>query len=428
MERFLWQSYPQHLQNTLFHAERIGPIRKKTLQERLAQAYEFKARGDERVDDKKWREAVTQYEFAYGLFKYCDKVGRKISMHDDTKAARELREEQESSGERAKDDHFTLFWLEVDEMMCSCLVMIAMCKMNYKNPLTEEALTAANEALEFSPKHVPALYRRSKIHLAQENYGDAVHDAKLACKFAVDDDLKFRMWQHRKHVYAERRANTIFWSMVGFTCDLPWTICGAPWTFAAMPPRKQALVVMLLALALGWVQLPPGTIRSLIGDNASIISENVTAAQDPTSGDMEGAPALGGAAALGAAAAANLDAAATVSATRQQKGNGNALLKGLGKVFGAGGDKATRAEEKAAKNAAKAAKNAAKAAAKEAARAAKAAAKVAKEEAKAKAVEPVKAPKVVVVGKAPAAQDSVHDEGELEISDVDSDGDDEGEW
>merc|ERR1719424_2392859 len=71
MERFLWQSYPQHLQSTLFHAERIAPLRKKSLQERLDHAYEFKKRGDDRVADKKWREAVTQYEFAYGLFKYC---------------------------------------------------------------------------------------------------------------------------------------------------------------------------------------------------------------------------------------------------------------------------------------------------------------------------------------------------------------------
>ena len=66
MERFLWQSYPQHLQSTLFHAERIAPLRKKSLQERLDAAYEFKKRGDDRIEDKKWREAVTQYEFAYG--------------------------------------------------------------------------------------------------------------------------------------------------------------------------------------------------------------------------------------------------------------------------------------------------------------------------------------------------------------------------
>jgi hypothetical protein len=62
MERFLWQSYAQHLQNTLFHSERIAPLRKKTLQERLDHAYEFKARGDERVAANKYREAQTQYE------------------------------------------------------------------------------------------------------------------------------------------------------------------------------------------------------------------------------------------------------------------------------------------------------------------------------------------------------------------------------
>merc|ERR1719409_2052279 len=139
MERFMWQSYPQHLQSTLFHAERIGPLRKKSLQERLDHAYEFKARGDERMVDKKWREAITQYEFAYGLFKYCDKVGKKITMHDDTKAARELREEQRANGE-LKADAFTTFWLEVDEMMCSCLTLIGTAKLSLRNPPAEEAL------------------------------------------------------------------------------------------------------------------------------------------------------------------------------------------------------------------------------------------------------------------------------------------------
>ena len=47
-----------------------------------------------------------------GLFKYCDKQGKKIAMHDDTKPARELRQEQMEAG-TLKDDAFTQFWLEV---------------------------------------------------------------------------------------------------------------------------------------------------------------------------------------------------------------------------------------------------------------------------------------------------------------------------
>ena len=34
MERFLWQSYPPHLQSTLFHAERLAPLRKQAEQAR----------------------------------------------------------------------------------------------------------------------------------------------------------------------------------------------------------------------------------------------------------------------------------------------------------------------------------------------------------------------------------------------------------
>ena len=113
MERFLWQSYPQHLQNTLFHAERLEPMRKKPLHDRLDQAYEFKGRADSKVEEGKWRDAITQYEFAYGLFKYCQKKDRKISMHDDAKAAREMRQEAINEGKLPREDSFTKFWLQV---------------------------------------------------------------------------------------------------------------------------------------------------------------------------------------------------------------------------------------------------------------------------------------------------------------------------
>ena len=354
MERFLWQSYPQHLQNTLFHAERIAPLRKKTLQERLAQAYEFKARGDAKVDEKKWREGVTQYEFAYGLFKYCDKVGRKISMHDDTKAARELREEQASSGEEVKDDHFSRFWLEVDEMMCSCLVMMALCKMSYKNPLLEEALAAANEALEFNPAHVPGLFRRSKIHLLLENYGEAVDDANHAYKCAKgDEELQYRMWQHRKHAYAERRANTIFWGAVGFTMDLPWTVCGAPWTFAAMSPKRQALVVLLVGLAVGFYQMPAGTITALVyGDGGNMSGVEQAALAEGAEMMGEAAEAASGADALDSVAGA-IEAAAEVAvpaaAAAAAQTSGGGFLKGLAKVFGGGKKKKKQGGQAASK-------------------------------------------------------------------------------
>ena len=99
MERFMWQSYPQYLQNTLFHSDKLEMLRKKTLQvatagfdcrplrcclgvrleehaqpmlqDRLTKAYEFKAKGDEKIEASKPREALVQFELAYGLFKYC---------------------------------------------------------------------------------------------------------------------------------------------------------------------------------------------------------------------------------------------------------------------------------------------------------------------------------------------------------------------
>ena len=105
-----------------------------------------------------------RYEFAYGVFKYCEKKNRKISMHDSAKAARDMRQEAIDTGEEPKDDAFTKFWLQVDELLCSCVVMIAVCKMSLKTPLLEDALAACNEAIELRPHHSPAYYRRSQVH------------------------------------------------------------------------------------------------------------------------------------------------------------------------------------------------------------------------------------------------------------------------
>ena len=52
---------------------------------------------------------------------------------------------------------------QVDELLCSCCTMIAVCKLNLKHPLPDDALAASNEALEIRPTHSPALYRRSQV-------------------------------------------------------------------------------------------------------------------------------------------------------------------------------------------------------------------------------------------------------------------------
>ena len=36
-----------------------------------------------------------------------------------------------------KEDAFSKFWLEVDEMMCSCLTLITVCKLSVKRPLLD---------------------------------------------------------------------------------------------------------------------------------------------------------------------------------------------------------------------------------------------------------------------------------------------------
>ena len=395
MERFMWQSYPQHLQNTLFHAERIAPLRKKSLAERLNHAYEFKGRGDARLSEGKYREAQTQYEFAYGLFKYCDKVGRKISMHDDTKQARELREQNMEDGKEM--DQFSKFWLEVDEMMCSCLTMMTICKCKYKTPLLEEALTAANEALEFNPCHSPALYRRSQVHEAMEMYGEAVDDARNAYTYAPEE-LKFEMWKHRKHAIAERRANTFFWGFCGFMYDLPRNIITFPRTFANMPQRQQTMLILVVALVLGIYRMPTEirqtffevlSPRRLLFGSSNGSSGNATAVNSSGNAtDLEDVNATGANLTVPAEAAAELAAAASKA--------GAAILAASQK-------KAAAEAKKAASEAKKVAAAKAKQAKKEEAVAAKRAKEEAKAKAKAEAEAAKKAKAIKAAKKAEAA-------------------------
>jgi len=217
MERFMWQSYPQYLQNTLFHSEKLEQLRKKTLQDRLTQAYEFKAKGDEKLEAAKPREAVVQFEYAYGLFKYCEKQGRKITVVDDSKAAREMRQAQGTG-----NDAFSQFWLQVDELVCSCLVMIAQCNLLQKSPNCEQAVSATTEALEVRPDHPPALYRRSQAQAKLEQYSEAVADSRAAFNNAsgADERVRRHLYLHMRALVAERRRRSLWWGFVGLVEDM----------------------------------------------------------------------------------------------------------------------------------------------------------------------------------------------------------------
>ena len=345
MERFLWQSYPQHLQNTLFHADRIAPLRKKSLQDRLEEAYTFKGKGDAKLEDGKYREAQLQYEFAYGMFKYCEKQGRKITMRDDTKSARDMREErmQNGGGERdSADDAFDKFWLEVDMLMSVCLTLMAVSKMNYRNPLLEEALAAANEAVEFRPDHAAALYRRSQVHEKLEMWGDAVADARAAYECAPED-LRFELWRHQKHAIETRRANSLFWGFMGFMGDLPRNIVRLPWTLGEMPPMRRNLIVFFLSLCVGLYRLPAGTLPELYTTFVGAPSAPAPPAVATLVDNMTNV--------TNASLSANASGQVVAEAgTRQQKkqkkqkkkkekqaGGGGGFFKGVLKVFGGGG-------------------------------------------------------------------------------------------
>ena len=99
MERFMWQSYPAHLKATLFHSDKLEPWRRKSLSERMNQATLFKQQGDAQFEAGDFRAAMVKYECAYGLFKYCEKVGQRITLSDDPKRMREMRMRQTDDGE-----------------------------------------------------------------------------------------------------------------------------------------------------------------------------------------------------------------------------------------------------------------------------------------------------------------------------------------
>ena len=159
MQRFMWESYPAHVKATLFHAEQLAPVRKKSLSERMTQALAFKTAGDRQFASGDFGAAQVKFECAYGLFKYCEKQGQQITLSDEPKRMRERRQDQPDG---AALDGLSRFWLAVDVLLASCLVLIAACRLLGKGSHPDEAVAAADEALEIRPGYPPALYRRSQ--------------------------------------------------------------------------------------------------------------------------------------------------------------------------------------------------------------------------------------------------------------------------
>jgi len=251
MERFMWQSYPQHVQNTLFNEELLKPHRKKTLEERLAQGYAFKAKGDELFERKKWTRAVKEYECAYGLFKYCEKHGQKITLQDDAQTARQQRRDNPDL-----DNRFTRFWLQVDELLCSCLVLVAACHLQASKSSTahEAAVATTTEALEIRPGHPPALYRRSLAYEKQANFSMAVADAResLRCARRItsaddDDRVLVRLERHFNRMVHVRREHSLWWGFVGQVSDAGAAVLQTPQRVAALSRPQQLLLVLVLA-------------------------------------------------------------------------------------------------------------------------------------------------------------------------------------
>lgn len=190
MERFMWDSYPSYLQHTLTHAGELAKNRTKGNTERLEMAKKFKTQAAECFAKKDYPGAVSRYEQAYGLFKYCKREGRRIVVCDDRKAAWDTLNSRRTDAE-AEASTLEKFWMEVDLHMASVLTNIAACKLEQKVTNAEEAATAASEALDVVPDYCKALYRRSQAYCLTEKYSEALADAKLCLKVAPDHAQDF---------------------------------------------------------------------------------------------------------------------------------------------------------------------------------------------------------------------------------------------
>ena len=84
--RPVWDSWPQYFQHSMFMQEPIVSARGKLFSERLSLALEIKAQGNKHFMNKKYEEAVAQYEKALAIFKYCenkDPGWKTKGIHDD---------------------------------------------------------------------------------------------------------------------------------------------------------------------------------------------------------------------------------------------------------------------------------------------------------------------------------------------------------
>lgn len=150
--RTRFNSWPQHLQNSLFFDE--GELRGRNVRDRLAEAAKRKEDASALLGKGEIMEALTLYERALGLFRWVassDPGWRRNGIRD---ACLELHVDEGSGPEEAG---------RVRAMRLALLNNVALCHWHLQQ--FDKCIRACDEALEVDPACIKALYRRAKVRL-----------------------------------------------------------------------------------------------------------------------------------------------------------------------------------------------------------------------------------------------------------------------
>jgi len=192
-DRKKFETWPQYFQNTLWMQGRAIELRELPVTERLEPAKELKDKGNAHFREKRFSEAVEQYEQALGSFRYA-------KQHDEGWKKKGIRDETiENIDERGEGETRAA----IDEFLVSCYNNLAACYLGRAASGEPEpgstvdadyrlCIAACTAALELQPECAKAFYRRARaltepLSAGAEAMDEAIRDLTEAAKHSPDD-------------------------------------------------------------------------------------------------------------------------------------------------------------------------------------------------------------------------------------------------
>lgn len=218
-DRKKFENWPQFFQNSLWMKGPALELRPLPVSERLPGALKLKEAGNDLFREKKFTDAIEQYEQAVGSFKWA-------KQHDEDWKKKGIRDETieviEDLGEG--DTHAA-----VVELMVSCYNNLAACYLGRARSGSREpgltvdedfrlSIHACTAALELQPSCAKALYRRACARVEPISAGatamdEAIRDLSEAARAAPDDKaVRVMLGKLRKERSAQRQKDTATYS------------------------------------------------------------------------------------------------------------------------------------------------------------------------------------------------------------------------